>query len=179
MTHHKFSIGFRSGLFPGHSNVWIFFLLQEFLHHLASMTWSAIMRKNVAVMDCHVDLKLAFQQIHVFFTINGCFWRQKIKSSCTHEGHCSSNHLARRMFHCWESVLFLVSCSSRLSNPIFSNRKLTYRRTSEKSSLFLISVYQSACLLAKSRRFFFIASVKRGFLAGLHDLSPDFRDSLL
>ena len=50
--------------------------------------------------------------------------------------------------------------------------------SSEKSTLFQISVFRSACLLAKSGRFFFIASVKRGFLAGLHDLSPNSRDSL-
>ena len=137
MTHRKFLIGFRSGLFPGHSNVWIFFLLQEFLQHLAWMTWSAFMHKNLTVMDCHVDLKLAFQQIQVFFTIHGCSWRQKIKSSCTHEGHCYPNHLARWMFHCWESVLFLVSCSSRPPNPIFSNKKLTYRRLVRKKYPFL------------------------------------------
>ena len=132
------------------------------------------MHKNLSIMDFHVDLKLAFQQIHVFFTIYGCFWRQEIKSSCTHGGHCSPNHLARRMFHCWESVLFLMSCSSLLPNLIFSNRKLTYRRLLRKK----VSVFQSACLLAKSRRFFFIASVKRGFLTGLHDLSPNSRDNL-
>jgi len=35
------------------------FLLQEILHCLASITWSTIIRENIAVVFCHVELKLA------------------------------------------------------------------------------------------------------------------------
>ena len=44
--------------------------------------------------------------------------------------------------------------------------------------VFHISVSQLACLLAKSRRYFFIAWVKCGFRAGLQDLRPNSRENL-
>ena len=48
----------------------------------------------------------------------------------------------------------------------------------QKVLFFHISVSQLACLLAKSRRYFFIAWVKRGFRAGLQDLRPNSRENL-
>ena len=74
------------------------FLLQEILHYLASMTRSTIMQENIAVMDSHVELKLALQQINIFFTIHGGSRCQKVKSSCAPEGHGFPYHLTRGMF---------------------------------------------------------------------------------
>jgi len=50
------------------------------------------MHENIAVMDSHVELKLALQQINIFFTIHGDSRWQKIKSSCPPEGHRSAHH---------------------------------------------------------------------------------------
>ena len=71
---------------------------------------------------------------NLFFIINGGFQRQKIKSSRSHEGHCSSNHLARLVFYSWGSVLFFYSSMLRRSpNPITLSRKLLYRKTNKHS----------------------------------------------
>jgi len=53
------------------------------------------MHENITVVDSHVELKLALQQINLFFTIHGGSRWQKIKSSCAPEGHRSPYHLTR------------------------------------------------------------------------------------
>ena len=117
-----------------------------------------------------------FTYFSPFMVVSG---GKKIKSSCTHEGHCPPNHLARWMFHCWESVLFFVSCSSRPPNPIFSNKKLTYRKLVRKKYPFLDLCVPASMSFGKVQTFlFFFASVKHGFLAGLHNLSPNSRNRL-
>ena len=97
-----------------------------------------------------------------------------------YEGHHSSNYLSKRVFYNWGSIpcFFAFACSKRPPNPISSNRKLLYRRLVQKKQFFHISMSQLAYLLAKFRRFVFIACINHGFWAGLHGLRPNFRDNL-
>ena len=68
--------------------------------------------------------------------------------------------------------------SARLQTRYLRTENCFTKDSLEKSTLFHISVFQPACLLAKFSRFFFIVLVKRGFLAGLYDLSPNSKDNL-
>jgi len=67
------------------------------------------MRENITVVDSHVELKLALQQINIFFTIHGGSRLQKIKCSCSPEGHRSLYHLTMRVFHCSVGVVYFSS----------------------------------------------------------------------
>ena len=68
--------------------------------------------------------------------------------------------------------------SARLQTWYLLTKNWSTEDSSEKSTLFHISVFQPACLLAKSRCFFFIVLVKRRFLADLHHFSPNSKHNL-
>ena len=129
------------------------------------MTWSTIMHENIAVMDSHVELKLALQQINIFFTIHGGSRWQKMKSSCPPEGHRSPYFLTRGMFHCWGSALFLVPCSNRPTNPISSNRKLLYSRFVRKKYL-LPHIYVLASMSLGEINTFFLHRPSQALFSG-------------
>ena len=94
------------------------------------------MHKNLAVMDCHVDLKLAFQQIHVFFIIYGCSWRQKKSPAVPMEDIAPQTIWLGGCFTVGRVYFSSCRAPAGLQTRYFRTENLTYRRLVRKKYSF-------------------------------------------
>ena len=136
---HRFSIGLRSGLFPGPFQQSYLVFLHEVGVYLWSVTRNAILHEGRAVVDVHVQFQLLlfFYQFHVLGSIQSGVRRNEIQTSSATAPHGTPNNLAGvslwlqhiphgRLLCTWRGTNCCVVHSSK-NNTFFHSARVQWR----------------------------------------------------
>ncbi len=109
---HSISIGFRSGLWLGHSKVFILFFYQPFRGWFAGVFWIIVLLQNPSSLQLEVTNRwpdIVLQDFLVDSRIHGSIYHSKSSRSWSSKT-APDHHTTTIIFYCWYENLFLKCC---------------------------------------------------------------------
>ncbi len=109
---HSISIGFRSGLWLGHSKSLHFVFLQPFRGGFAGVFWIIVLLQNPSSLQLAVTNRwpdIVLQDFLVDSRIHGSIYHSKSSRSWSSKT-APDHHTTTTIFYCWYDVLFLKCC---------------------------------------------------------------------